>query len=358
MVIWALRFYTDLPLSGRRYVFWPLFTLYCAICQDLKLPDKAKKIVDFHVKQPHETENKHVNITPTRVINKRYPYCKVEFSYTALDHDFIPGLATHGKDGFLTPVFFNATVLNKYSQNPDYKLNLFSDTYGSIIKGDEINISFGINRTRKVIMWLGDLDLLPENEQHYLRSENIESDHDLYSEFYDAQLHCVFSEPSLEKRAMHSRASLNNRSKDKFGMELYQLHGEISRVIEGLQRPTFWEEGNVAPVAEALNRIMVESLCPNMLRQQLNQVIDIDESDYKDLKGLKLKQLWLSKCLRAEDASTVMLPFFVLYDFRIFMCHLIPNDRREKMLASIYQRLGLDDANKNFESIYFIDRLT
>jgi hypothetical protein len=25
-IIWALRFYSDLPLTAGRYVFWPLFT--------------------------------------------------------------------------------------------------------------------------------------------------------------------------------------------------------------------------------------------------------------------------------------------------------------------------------------------
>lgn len=37
-------------------------------------------------------------------------------------------------------------------------------------------------------MWLGDIARLPDAEQYYLRSENIDSDHSIGSEFYDGQI--------------------------------------------------------------------------------------------------------------------------------------------------------------------------
>jgi hypothetical protein len=325
--------------------------LHCPQCKAFVLPDHAKRVVAFFVKQAHKASKLQVEVKPTGVKTKRFTLGTVEFAYSALDHDFIPGLARPRNDGFLTPVFFNAAVLNKYTQDPSYRLDLFSDTYGSIIKGDEINIQFGINRAGKVIMWLGDIATLPENEQYYLRSENVDSDHDICSEFYDAQIGCVFSEPSLENRAMHARLNLNERCKEKFGSELYQLHGEISRVIEGLRRPLFWEEKHIAPAAESFNRIMVESLHVTMLRKQLEP--HIPKNDLKSLKGLKLLELWLSKGLGAADASALMLPFFVLYDFRILMCHLTSDETQEKSLASINERLGIDPASTRLDLIYF-----
>lgn len=325
--------------------------LYCPHCKVLELPDRAKDVVAYFVEQAHKNGQPRVEVTPTGAKTKRFPFGKVEFTYSALDHDFIPGLARPWNDGFLTPVYFDAAVLNKYAQDPSYRLDLFSDTYGSITSGDEINIQFGINRARKVIMWLGDIAVLPENEQYYLRSENIESDHDVYSEFYDAQIGCVFSKPSIENRAMHARQKLNEVCKAKFGSELYQLHGEISRVIEGLHRPLFWEEKHVAPAAESLNRIMVESLNVSMLRSQLEP--HVQKGELKNLKGLKLFEQWLSKGLSAVDASSLMSPFFVLYDFRILMCHLASEETQEKSLASINERLGLEKANTNLEAVYF-----
>jgi len=325
--------------------------LHCKQCGMLVLPDHAKRIVDYFVEKARETNKLQVEVKPTGAKTKRFPFGAVKFSYSALDYDFIPGLARPWNDGFLTPVFFNAAVLNKYAQDPSYTLDLFSDTYGSIIKNDEINIQFGINRAGKVIMWLGDIAELPDKEQFYLRSENIDSDHDVCSEFYDAQIGCVFSEPSIENRAMHARSKLNEQCKATLGNDLYQLHGEISRVIEGLRRPLFWEEKHVAPAAESLNRIMVESLNVSMLRTQLTP--HCAPGELKSLKGLKLLEQWLSKCFGAADARSQTLPFFVLYDFRILMCHLASDETQEDSLLSINERLGLDKDNTSLQAIYF-----
>lgn len=48
-------------------------------------------------------------------------------------------------------------------------------------------------------MWLGDIAKLDINEQHYLCSENINSDHDIASEFYEGQIEVQWAEPSKEK---------------------------------------------------------------------------------------------------------------------------------------------------------------
>ncbi len=55
-------------------------------------------------------------------------------------------------------------------------------------------------------MWLGDIAKLPVNEQYYLRSENIESDHSIGSEFYDAQIMCQPSEHSKEDHLFKIRS--------------------------------------------------------------------------------------------------------------------------------------------------------
>lgn len=49
----------------------------------------------------------------------------------------------------------------------------------------------------------------------------------------------------------------------------------------------------------------------------------------------------------------ITLPFFVLYDFRVLTCHLASDDTREKMLASINERLGLASTNTEMDAIYF-----
>ena len=79
-----------------------------------------------------------------------------------------------------------------------------SDSYGTIQLPDGSYFPFGVNRRGEIIAWLGDIDLLPIDEQHYLRSENIESTHDIASEFYDSQINVVFSAPSKEQQIIFS----------------------------------------------------------------------------------------------------------------------------------------------------------
>lgn len=45
-----------------------------------------------------------------------------------------------------------------------------------------------------------------------------------------------------------------------------------------------------------------------------------------------------------------MLPFFVLYDFRIVSSHLLSNEKKESMLMSITERLNVE--YNNYELIY------
>jgi len=106
-----------------------------------------------------------------KIPRRRFNYCKVLFSYDARDYYYFPGLYRASGNGYLTPVFFNKEVLLKYIYHPDCAVNIGSDTYGTIHTRDQGSIAFGVNRSDRVIMWLGDIDQLSETEQHYLRSE-------------------------------------------------------------------------------------------------------------------------------------------------------------------------------------------
>jgi hypothetical protein len=99
-----------------------------------------------------------------------------------------------GMPPFLTPIFFDNEVLIKYFYDPHYLCQLHSETYGSVyFKG--YGFPFGINPNMKVIAWLGDLQKLPDKEQQYLLSFNIDSDGNIDSEFYRAQIEVEFTKP-------------------------------------------------------------------------------------------------------------------------------------------------------------------
>lgn len=331
--------------------------LRCDKCIQYYFPEKTKALILSVYDKTKEEGKPKVVVSPKQDFTRNFNYGQVRFLYDYRDYENIPGLQTDLDDGFLTPVFFNLAVFNKYSQYPDYRLDLFSQTYGSIKNKDEFSISFGINRNKKVIMWLGDIDKLPLNEQHYLRSENIESDHDLFSEFYESQMEIQFSNPSPENALFHARSEMIKLCYRKRKGYLYTFEGEISKILENLDRPVFWQEKHVNPVIESLNRVMIESLDENFFRKELDNLVESDK--LKKYKSLKLFEKWLEKVLEISDFSNVTLPFFVLYDFRIVSTHLMPDCSKTKKIISINKRLNLPGKNKNYELIYdlLIDKL-
>jgi hypothetical protein len=324
--------------------------LRCDSCVKYYFPDKTKAEILNASEQAKQQGKPELRLSPRQDFRRRFDYGQVEFLYDHRDYENIPGLQRPWDDGFLTPVFFNLAVLNKYSQHPDYRLDLSSKSYGNISNNDEFAISFGINRNRKVIMWLGDIDKLQLNEQHYLRSENVESDHDLCSEFYESQIEVQYSNPSPENALFHARAEAIRICQRERGGYLHTFEGEISKVIENLDRPVFWQEKHVSSVIEALNRVMVESLDSQFLKTELESLSG--KNDLKGLRSLKLFERWIEKVLHIPSFSDISLPFYVLYDFRVLSSHLISDSKKQEILRSINQRLNLSKENENYELIY------
>ncbi len=318
--------------------------------QELLLPLKTRAMVDYFVNKAIEAGERGIMLRPKALGSKRYPFCeKFDFKYSQIDHEYIPGLMRPWNEGFLTPVFFNIAVLNKYSQDSRYKLDLFSETYGTILANDW-TISFGINRSKRVIMWLGDIDALPEDEQYFLRSENVDSDHDLHSEFYEAQIDVVFSDRSKQNELLHLRKSLNDLINDKHAQHLFILEGEVATVIKNVTRPVFWEERHVGPAIESLNRVFVESINSGFLKKAIK---DKDSTrDIKSAGSLKALQAWLEVVMGQSAHADLTLPFYVLYDLRIACSHLLPFEKQAEMMQSVNSRLGLDPGNRNLELTY------
>jgi hypothetical protein len=171
-------------------------TLQCQDCSSEYLPDLSR----FAIMQLHE-QCLAKNQSNVSVVRKKrsntFSFTEVTFQYDPDDYYYIPGLHRKHDVGFLQPVFFKRSVLLKYDNSPDYRVSFASSTYGQII-ADGHHISFGINRFGNVVMWLGDIAKLPESEQYYLKSENVQSDHSIGSEFYDGQIEVKFTDPTAE----------------------------------------------------------------------------------------------------------------------------------------------------------------
>ena len=124
-----------------------------------------------------------------------------EFKYDARDWYFIPGLWRPFNEGSLTPVFFNRDLLLHYNSHPDYKVTMESFSKVSILKNGEPLIlhGMGINRNGLFFAWLGDLfdeiySLDDKQEYHRFRASNVDSDHDIMSDFYYNQIEVLWTQ--------------------------------------------------------------------------------------------------------------------------------------------------------------------
>lgn len=310
-------------------------------------------VVDGYMKR--STLERNISIPPIRVPtdleNKNFSFCKgFPFNYSALEYYFIPGLIRPQSDGFLTPVYFDLNLLNKYSQNPEYSIKIDSSTYGYISYKNEWGIAYGINKNKSLIMWLGDIDKLPKNEKYYFLSENIEPEFEIHSEFYNAQIGNEWSQPSVESQTFSLRNKITKKISELYGVELYQLEGEISETIGNLQKPIFWEPKHVSSVVESLNRIFVESIAVSSLKDLIRE--RIPDTSLKGLKGLKLLNKFLSEVVKIDNIDEIMCPFFVLTDYRNGLNHLASNDTYQEKMEFVFTRFGLEYNKESHEEMY------
>ena len=361
--------------SGKKIAFANVPLLMCGGCQKRYIPYRTKEILDAFQQMLEETEHEKqpqsINIVEKEEDKKEFlaeeaeiwydfqkikiTFCndkfiaeKVKFLYDRDDYYFIPGLERSWKIGFLTPVFFNIEVLLKYIHHPQYGLDIGADTFGYIYKGDEHYISFGINENNKVIMWLGDIIELNVEEQFYLRSENIPSDHSIGSEFYEAQIEVRWAEASAERRLLKKRLEFNEKVRDNYNLAVAQLDTETLRVAKNIRKLLVNTNDAFKDLIIPLNELFVEAINNKDISKDLKQKYPELKEELKGKKGIKLLQLWLEKNTTGIDVNAEIAPLFVLYDLRLVSAHLYSDDSREELLESCCTRLGLERGERNY----------
>ena len=119
---------------------------------------------------------------------------------------------------FLTPVFFNRKVLDRYKNDPKN----FRVTDGYIQFLDKWNLPFCINEDDKVMVWLGDLGRIPHTEQKYWKTENISPSGGIEPSFFKRQMLAQFTEVSSpEHRLLNLISIVNQKVCAKFHQALF-----------------------------------------------------------------------------------------------------------------------------------------
>lgn len=334
-----------------KYMFKNAQVLECPKCKKQYLPRFSSLTCDKLISMEKNGRRFDFEKFIAILFKDEFVSTSVEFIYDRNDYYFIPGLWREWDIGFLTPVFFNLEVLLKYCYHPSYSLELGADTYGNIYKGSDHLISFGINRNGKVLMWLGDIAKLDINEQHYLCSENINSDHDIASEFYEGQIEVQWAEPSKEKKLFQKRITLHEAVLKKFSLNLTQLEPETIKTAASIFRPIVSSNMAFTSVIIPMNKIFVESINNKQIKQDLKQ---FDGLKLDKVGSIKLFQYWLENRIGYKDAANIVSPLFILYDLRISLAHLQSEETQEKLFEFSCERLGLNKDCRDYLQIYDI----
>ena len=328
--------------------------LTCSNCREEYETDWAKRIfIPWIIEDTKKKGKDTFNSEMKKASQRRYDICSnLNFKYDANDCKCIPGLMSgFTKEGFFTPVFFNRKVLHKYLSFDEYRVDIAGNTYGTIFFPNDYYLSYGINRNGKMFCWLGDIEEnVPENERMYLLSENIESDHDVASEFYAGQLEAEFADYSDETKLLNERSSFDQFWNDYYSSKIFRYEKNIYDILEDLVRPVNWNKKGVMHVFNSLNKICIESMC----RDSIIDAIKKKELDFdaKNTRAMKLIEKLMEVTHPDSDAKEIMTPFFVLYDFRLVLDHDYTKEEEEKTLSFCYDRLGIIRDYKNFEKLY------
>lgn len=186
--------------------------------------------------------------------------------------DFIVGVDEDGKEklatcntdyqgnpGFLTPIFFKREVLKKYYDNPDkYTVE------DSHIKKDGFwGLRVLNNHTEHVIVWLGDLKMIPYKEQQHWREFNITPSHNKISHTdFARNINGEFTDP--EHPELYFKYKFNqvqDKWFKKYGWHLFQplASGDLHH-IKSLHVPVGNSQKEFDDQVASVTKIMIDSL--------------------------------------------------------------------------------------------------
>jgi len=272
----------------------------------------------------------------------------------------------------LTPVYFDRRALIYFISIPDYEVDIFSETYGHLAKKDpegiyqyDWSIPFGFNSNGKLVLWLGDINYLDNQSQAILKGFNVDSDHLLInSQFYQAQMMCIFSEPIKESQVLSNKDSFIRNIKNKYNIDLAHLNQECILHSKNINRPIVFTEQSVSGVINALDKVLVEGFSVDQLKRLYEVLYSELERDkqYNKWQSIRLiKEVLLKLCEELEnavDVETLISPLYILHDYRIYFDHLLSKDKQEETKKHIVNTLNVEDFSQQ-EKIYHeeVDRL-
>lgn len=249
----------------------------------------------------------------------------------SLNFEVDPTEAVHGSS-FLTPLYFNRQVLTRYLYDSRFRCEFASETYGTV-DGPDFHLSFGLNKNGTVIAWLGDIqENIPIRERLYWLVENKASEHELASEFYDAQIEVKFTPPPAVIQCLNKLEELNKKFHAKFGVHLYHDRSIEERIEETrrYKRLLLNNLDDFKRFVSEFNEVIVENSNNAEIRRLLSEK---RVSVANGAKGNKLLQAVYENVL--GDSRNLIAPFFYLYDLRLWADHSMGDEKLEVVAKAL-----------------------
>lgn len=355
--------YVDVQIADRKMHFKDLLVLVCTECNAHCLPMNSKKMIgqcyNIMVK-----EGRYLGEMTYAGYREKFNYCeKHDFLYDHRDYYNIPGLY-YGEDnstkGFLTPVYFTKKVLLYFMQDQDYLVKLGAETFGHFYFKNNWMIPFGINRNGKVVFWLGDLNDLDDMTLSIMMPHNVDSDHQLIgSEFYAAQMCCIWSQPNREIRICDLKNEVFNKIKNSYGVCLFHLEDEIEQQKDKYVKPVIYTEKTIEPTIQMLHKVLIEGVNIKEFRNLYLQTVEDPNIDFKKWKSIKFYESLLKLNIKdGDDVRDIISPLYILNDFRQYYDHLLSIEKKNTCEKNILQSLNVTSFNE-VEEIYnnLLDKL-
>ena len=130
------------------------------------------------------------------------------------------------------------------------------------------------------------------------------------------------------------------------GFEIFKQNDEEK--LQKISRPIFWDEENLLPVINSLNKTCIESINQDALKSDISK--KDSDFDTTGLRGLKLLEKSIELNFPRLNAKKIMKPFFVLYDLRQVLEH-DTGSNEAKILTSCYERMKISPDN-GYEGLY------
>lgn len=212
-----------------------------------------------------------------------------------------------------------------------------------------------------MIIFLGDLDQIEKDDRaiYWLKSYNIKSDHCLvHTEFYQAQLNCVFSDSIKEKRIISLRNAFFKKMEKKYGVKLFHLEEEVEAKGNSIEKPINYSKREIEENIIVLDGVLNEGIDCDELRKLCMQLVNPVPKDIKKLKTRKLLEAIISISVGDAAAKEIIAPLFYLNNLRVCFAHLISQSEIDKYQNNIVAAFGLSSFDE-YKELYdtLIDKL-